>query len=27
MVIATHNPANLKIEIVELKVPHGNFKV
>jgi hypothetical protein len=27
MVVANHNPANLPIQIVEVKVPHGNFKV
>ena len=27
MVVANHNPANLLKEIVEVKVPHGNFKV
>jgi hypothetical protein len=27
MVIATHNPANLALNTIEVKVPHGNFKV
>ena len=27
MVTATHNPANLPIQIVEIKVSHGMWKV
>ena len=27
MVVANHNPANLPIQVVEIKVPHGSFQV
>jgi hypothetical protein len=27
MVVATHNPSNLALQIVEIKVPHANFNV
>jgi hypothetical protein len=27
MVVATHNPANLALQTIEIKVPHANFKV
>jgi lysosomal alpha-mannosidase len=27
MVVATHNPSNLALKTIELKVPHGNFIV
>lgn len=27
MVVATHNPSNLVLETVELKVPHDRFQV
>lgn len=27
MIVANHNPANLPLEIVEIKVPHANYRV
>jgi len=27
MIVANHNPANLPLEIVEILVPHGNYRV
>lgn len=27
MVVSTHNPSNLAMTEIEIKVPHGNFKV
>ena len=27
MVVAVHNPSNLALEVVEIKVPHANFDV